>query len=120
MSPDFQTAQLRLEPERTSQVKSVCPHAPPRGFGHVIWTDEILLEALKALAQAAADHLIEMKQYPRIQTRYLREVLPVVGEVHVGTSWPKTHLGLLDTEDSAALRVRVVLSTRSRVEGFRA
>ena len=70
------------------------PELPGAGLCHVIH-NEILLEAPKALAQAAADQLIEMKQDPRLQTRYLREVLPLVGEVHVGTSWTETHLGHL-------------------------
>jgi hypothetical protein len=26
-----------------------------------------------------------------LQTRYLRDVLPLVAEVHLGTSWAETH-----------------------------
>lgn len=42
---------------------------------HVIH-DEILLEAPEAMAQAAADQLIEVMQDPGLQTRYLLDVLP--------------------------------------------
>ena len=57
---------------------------------HVIH-DEILLEAPEAMAQAAADLLLEVMQDPGLQTRYLRDVLPLVAEVHLGTSWAETH-----------------------------
>lgn len=57
---------------------------------HVIH-DEILLEASEAMAQAAADLLLEVMQDPGLQTRYLRDVLPLVAEVHLGTSWAETH-----------------------------
>lgn len=52
---------------------------------------EILLEAPEAMAQAAADLLLEVIQDPGLQTRYLRDVLPLVAEVHLGTSWAETH-----------------------------
>ncbi len=57
---------------------------------HVIH-DEILLEAPEALAQAAADLLLEVMQHPGLQTRYLRDVLPLVAEVSVGRTWAETH-----------------------------
>ena len=57
---------------------------------HVIH-DELLLEAPEAMAQAAADLLLEVMQDPGLQTRYLRDVLPLVAEVHLGTSWAETH-----------------------------
>jgi hypothetical protein len=41
--------------------------------------------------QAAADLLLEVMQDPGLQTRYLRDVLPLVAEVHLGTSWAETH-----------------------------
>jgi len=46
--------------------------------------DELLLEAPEALAQVAADLLLEVMQDPRLQTRYLRDVLPLVAEASVG------------------------------------
>jgi DNA polymerase I-like protein with 3'-5' exonuclease and polymerase domains len=57
---------------------------------HVIH-DEILLEAPEAMAQAAADLLLEVMQDPGLQTRYLRDVLPLVAEVSVGRTWAETH-----------------------------
>ena len=57
---------------------------------HVIH-DEILLEAPEALAQAAADLLLELMRDPGLQTRYLRDVLPLVAEMSVGRTWDKTH-----------------------------
>ena len=57
---------------------------------HVVH-DEILLEAPEALAPAAADLLLEVMQDPGLQSRYLRDVLPLVAEVRVGTSWAETH-----------------------------
>lgn len=57
---------------------------------HVIH-DEIFIEAPEAMAQAAADLLLEVMQDPGLQTRYLRDVLPLVAEVHLGTSWAETH-----------------------------
>lgn len=57
---------------------------------HVIH-DEILLEAPEAMAKAAADLLLEVMQDSGLQTRYLRDVLPLVAEVHLGTSWAETH-----------------------------
>ena len=57
---------------------------------HVIH-DEILLEAPEARAQAAADRLKEVMQDPGLQTRYLRDVLPLVAEVSVGRTWAETH-----------------------------
>ncbi len=50
---------------------------------HVIH-DEILLEAPEALAQAAAELLLEVMQDPGCQDTYLRGVLPLVAEVSVG------------------------------------
>ena len=47
--------------------------------------------ATEALAQAAAVLLLEVMQDPGLQTRYLRDVLPLVAEVHLGTSWAETH-----------------------------
>lgn len=57
---------------------------------HVVH-DEILLEAPEAMAQAAADLLLEVMQDPGLQARYLRDVLPLVAEVRIGTSWAETH-----------------------------
>jgi DNA polymerase-1 len=57
---------------------------------HVVH-DEILLEAPEALAPAAAALLLEVMQDPGLQTRYLRDVLPLVAEVRVGASWAETH-----------------------------
>ena len=57
---------------------------------HVVH-DEIFLEAPGALAQAAADLLLEVMQDPVLQTRYLQDVLPLVAEVSAGTSWAETH-----------------------------
>ncbi len=57
---------------------------------HVIH-DEILLEAPEALAQDAADLLLEVMQDPGLQTRYLRDVLPLVAEVSVGRTWTEAH-----------------------------
>jgi DNA polymerase I-like protein with 3'-5' exonuclease and polymerase domains len=57
---------------------------------HVI-QDEILLEAPEALTQAAADLLLDVMQDPGLQTRYLRDVLPLVAEVSVGRTWAETH-----------------------------
>jgi DNA polymerase-1 len=57
---------------------------------HVVH-DEIILEAPEALAQAATDLLVVVMQDPYIQTRYLRDVLPLVVEVYLGTSWAETH-----------------------------
>ena len=57
---------------------------------HVVH-DEILLEAPEALAPAAADLLLEVMQDPGLQTRYLRDVLPLVADVRVGSSWAETH-----------------------------
>ena len=45
----------------------------------------------EALAQAAADLLQEVMQDPGLQTRYLRDVLPLVAEVSVGRTWYETH-----------------------------
>jgi len=53
--------------------------------------DEILLEAPESMAQAAAGLLLEVIQDPGLQTRYIRDVLPMVAEVHLGTSWAETH-----------------------------
>jgi DNA polymerase I-like protein with 3'-5' exonuclease and polymerase domains len=53
--------------------------------------DEFLQESPKPMAQAAADMLLEVMQDPGLQTRYLRDVLPLVAEVHLGTSWAETH-----------------------------
>ena len=52
---------------------------------------EILLQAPEALALAAAELQLEVMQDPALQTRYLRDVLPLVAEVHLGTSWAETH-----------------------------
>jgi DNA polymerase I-like protein with 3'-5' exonuclease and polymerase domains len=57
---------------------------------HVIH-DEILLEAPEHLALAAADLLLEVMQDPGLQTRYLRDVLPLVAEIGIGSSWAETH-----------------------------
>lgn len=57
---------------------------------HVVH-DEILLEAPEALAPAAADLLLGVMQDPGLQNRYLQDVLPLVAEVRVGTSWAETH-----------------------------
>lgn len=46
-------------------------------FCHVVH-DEILLEAPEALAQAAADLLLQVMQDPGLQTHHLRHVLPLV------------------------------------------
>jgi len=43
------------------------------------------------MAQAAAGLLLEVIQDPGLQTRYIRDVLPMVAEVHLGTSWAETH-----------------------------
>ncbi len=43
------------------------------------------------MAQAAADLLVEVMQAPGLQTRHLRDALPRVTEVHLGTSWAETH-----------------------------
>jgi hypothetical protein len=43
------------------------------------------------MAQAAADLLLEVIRDPGLQTRYLRDDLPLVAEVHLGTSWAETH-----------------------------
>ena len=51
----------------------------------------IKLEAPEALAQAAAGLLPEAMQDPGLQTRYLRDVLPLVAEVSVGRTWYKSH-----------------------------
>jgi len=53
--------------------------------------DEILLDAPEAMAQAAAGLLLEVMQDPGLQTRYLRDVLPLLAEVHLGASWAETH-----------------------------
>lgn len=71
-------------------------HAPARSklpgvrLCHVIH-DEILLEAPEALAQAAADLLLEVMKDPGSQACYLRDVLPLVAEVSVGRTWAETH-----------------------------
>ena len=52
---------------------------------------ETLLQAPEALAQPAADLLLEVMQDPGLQNRYLRDVLPLVPKVHPGTSWGETH-----------------------------
>lgn len=44
------------------------------------------------MAQAAADMLLEVIQDPGLQTRYFRDVLPLVAEVHLGGgSWAETN-----------------------------
>jgi DNA polymerase-1 len=53
--------------------------------------DEIVLEAPEELAPAAADLLLEVMQDPDLQTRYLRDVLPLVADVRVGRTWAETH-----------------------------
>ena len=57
---------------------------------HVIH-DEIILEAPESMARAAADLQLEVMQVPGLQTRYLRDVLPLVAEVSVGKTWAVTH-----------------------------
>lgn len=57
---------------------------------HVVH-DEILLEAPEALAQAAADLLLELMQDSGFQTRCLRDALPLVADTHLGASWAETH-----------------------------
>ena len=52
---------------------------------------ETLLQAPEALAQPAADLLLEVMQDPGLQNRYLRDVLPLVAEVSVGRTWAETH-----------------------------
>jgi hypothetical protein len=52
---------------------------------------ESRLEAPEALAQAAAVLLLEVMQDSAPQTRYLRDVLPLVAEVRVGRSLAETH-----------------------------
>jgi DNA polymerase I-like protein with 3'-5' exonuclease and polymerase domains len=53
--------------------------------------DEIVLEAPEELAPAAADLLLEVMQDPDLQTRYLRDVLPLVADVRMGRTWADTH-----------------------------
>jgi len=53
--------------------------------------DEILPGDPEALAQAATDLLLEVMQDPGLQTRYLRDVLPLVAEVSVRKTWAETH-----------------------------
>lgn len=53
--------------------------------------DEIVLEAPEQLAPAAADLLLEVMQDPGLQTRYLRDVLPLVADVRMGRTWADTH-----------------------------
>jgi len=43
------------------------------------------------MAQAAAGLLLEVMQDPGLQTRYLRDVLPLLAEVYLGASWAETH-----------------------------
>jgi hypothetical protein len=45
--------------------------------------DGILLEALEALAQAAADRLLEVLVYPGRQACYLRDGLSLVADMKV-------------------------------------
>lgn len=52
---------------------------------------ESLLQEPEALAQAAAELQQEEMQAPALQTRYLRNGLAPVAEVHLGTSWAETH-----------------------------
>ena len=52
---------------------------------------ESRLKAPQAMAQAAADLLLDVMQDPGLQTRYLRDVLPLVEEVSVGRTWAETH-----------------------------
>ena len=47
--------------------------------------------ATEALAQAAADLLLEVMQEPGLHTRYLRDVPPLVTEVSAGRTRPETH-----------------------------
>ena len=52
---------------------------------------ESRLEAPETLAQAAAVLLLEVMQDPALQSRYLKNVLPLVDDVRVGRSWVETH-----------------------------
>jgi hypothetical protein len=47
--------------------------------------------ALQQVDHAAADLLLEVIRDPGLQSRYLRDVLPLVAEVSVGRTWTETH-----------------------------
>jgi len=68
----------------------LCSELPGVRLCHVVH-DEIVLEAPEDLAQAAADLLLEVMEDPGLQSRCLRDVLPLVAELHPGTSWAETH-----------------------------
>ena len=68
---------VNLPADRTVFVSPPLPALLDARLCHVIH-DEILLEAPEAIAQAAADLLLDVMQDPGLQTRYLRDVLPLV------------------------------------------
>ena len=50
-----------------------------------------LVEVPEDLADQAAALLLEVMQDPGLEARYLRGVLPLVAEVHLGANWAETH-----------------------------
>ena len=65
-------------------------HAPTGvSLCHVVH-DEILLDAAEALAQGAADLLLEIMQDPGLPIRYRRDVLPLVAAAPIGTCGAET------------------------------
>ncbi len=49
------------------------------------------LRGRSLIPEDAAALLLEVISDPGLQTRYLRDVLPLVAEVSVGRSWVETH-----------------------------